>query len=1109
MIDWLFGTAIGAIGYFAVARLLALRKATSGGGEAAPAPTTSTPPAGATARVQELADALRPLYEASSHPQDLLAMAPFQEGVRVMSDAAVPLEYVVNTCVGANHPAAAMAAEALAHRPDSAVCIGRVVPYLEHANVWTAYYILRFLQARAEKPVVGDVLVAAADWWPRNPIMPQIASEFIDARIAAGEEPDLLTAIEAHPPADMDDLLGVLRCLTSPASQRLQQQLADWQRARIDVPYLNSVGRVWTPASAAGVIADERLAVPLATALEWVRASPPLSLLVVGEPGAGKTSLIRLLAARLIDEGGTVFEASAADVISGQTYMGELENRIRQLLAQLDAHKRIAWYAPQFHELFYAGRHRYSPVGVLDLLLPAVEAGRVCLIGESEPAALEKVVQQRPRLRMAFKTVTVDPATTAQALDLAGRLARDVFAPAGVSVSQDVVREAHELARHYFAGRAQPGASIDLLRGTTGRLLAPGSRSAVMTREEVLATLGQLTGLPRSVLDERTGLDPVGLRAFFAQRVLGQPEAVDCLVDRVAMLKAGLTDPARPIGVFFFAGPTGTGKTEVAKTLAEFLFGSTERMIRLDMSEFQEPSSLPRLIGEVGEGPDANALVSRIRRQPFSVVLLDELEKANPRVWDLFLQVFDDGRLTDAQGNTADFSHAIIIVTSNVGGTEHQGSSLGFTRGGGAFGEAQVQRAIAQTFRPELVNRLDRVVVFRPLTKAVMRDILKKELRGVLQRRGLRSREWAVEWEESAVEFLLQRGFTPDMGARPLRRAIDQHLLAPLAMTIVEHRFPHGDQFLFLRSDGRSIQVEFVDPDAPSAPVEAPPAAEPAPASLSQRGLVLSAAGTVAERQFLEQELDALDAMLAAPRWTEAKRALYERMAASGFWDGADRHDVLARIELTDRIEAGAQTARSLLRRLGTGAQRSSVPRRLVQNLAQQLYLLNGALGDLEQSGCCDAFLSVEAAAAEPRSTAPPAEWAQRVASMYEAWARRRHMRATALGAGNSRVLAVSGLGALDILRREAGLHVLETPDADGSYSRITARVRVAAQPARRPAPQSELQQALECLAAAGASSAIVRRYREQPSPLVRDATGWRTGRLDEVLGGNFDLFTG
>ena len=189
-------------------------------------------------------------------------------------------------------------------------------------------------------------------------------------------------------------------------------------------------------------------------------------------------------------------------------------------------------------------------------------------------------------------------------------------------------------------------------------------------------------------------------------------------------------------------------------------------MIRLDMSEFQEPSSVARIVGESGEAREIDSLITRIRKQPFSVVLLDEFEKAHPRVWDLFLQVFDDGRLTDAHGNLADFRYGIIVLTSNLGATQHRAASLGFNPAGGEFSEQQILRVIGDTFRPEFINRLDRVVVFRPLSRMVMREILKKELRNVLQRRGFRNREWAVEWEESALEFLLDKGFTPDMGAQ-------------------------------------------------------------------------------------------------------------------------------------------------------------------------------------------------------------------------------------------------------------------------------------------------------------------------------------------------------
>jgi len=585
-------------------------------------------------------------------------------------------------------------------------------------------------------------------------------------------------------------------------------------------------------------------------------------------------------------------------------------------------------------------------------------------------------------------------------------------------------------------------------------------------------------------------------------------------VDRVAMLKAGLTDPNRPIGVFLFAGPTGTGKTEVAKVLAEFLFGSQERMLRLDMSELQDPASAARVVGEHGEYREVDSLAGRIRKQPFSVILLDEFEKAHARVWDLFLQVFDDARLTDAHGNAADFRHSIIILTSNLGATEHQGASLGFTHAGAAFGEAQILRSIGATFRPEFVNRIDRIVVFRPLSRAVMRDILKKELKSVLQRRGFRSREWAVEWEESAIEFLLDKGFTRDMGARPLRRAIEQYLLAPIAMSIVEHRFPQGDQFLFVRSDGAGIQVEFVDPDATEA--QGALESESGSAVAMMLGpLILSARGNLDERRFLAGRLASLEERMASQDWLTTKATQLAHLHRADFWTDPERYATLSRIELMDRIEAGVDAARSIMRRLETRAEhRNTLPASLLSNLAQQVYLLERALYDLDAQCSSDVFLSIEPVAGDTGGTRGDPAWPLILAGMYREWGRKRRMRVQVLRDGQAgadaqlAVLAVGGFGAHGILHREAGLHIMEVPEAHEPLQRLSARVRVAPQPSQpRPATQSELDFALRCLAAQAGSNTVVRRYRRLPSPLVRDAlAGWRTGRLDQVLGGDFDL---
>ncbi len=414
----------------------------------------------------------------------------------------------------------------------------------------------------------------------------------------------------------------------------------------------------------------------------------------------------------------------------------------------------------------------------------------------------------------------------------------------------------------------------------------------VITARRVLETLSQFSGLPLSMLDTREQLDLKSVRDFFTARVIGQDEAVEAIVERVAMLKAGLNDPDKPIGVFLFAGPTGTGKTELAKAASEFLFGTVERMIRLDMSEFQSYESLNKILGQnTASAAESDSLISRVRKQPFSVILLDEFEKSHPNIWDLFLQAFDEGRLTDAMGQVADLRHCLIILTSNLGATAHRTLGLGFAPQADEFTKEQVLRAISQTYRPEFQNRLDKIIVFRPLTRDLMRSILKKELAALLDRRGLKDRAWAIEWESSALEFLLEKGFSPEMGARPLKRAIDQYLVAPLAAIIVEKRFPEGEQFLFVRSDGNGIQAEFVDPDADTANVDLNAGSEP-PSKSELASVILAPKGTREEFQRLQADYDDVVHTLQSPEWDALKDTIKRRNDGCRFLEppGSLRH---------------------------------------------------------------------------------------------------------------------------------------------------------------------------------------------------------------------------
>ncbi|HEV2861299.1 MAG TPA: AAA family ATPase [Pyrinomonadaceae bacterium] len=1085
-------------------------------------------PAVDEADVFQVAAAAEGFFNTTTHPRELLTDEKFLKGVELLRGGELSArELLTRGRDNENVVVGCMALEALARRPRDEGVSAALLDTINFYYYWPRLFALRALAAHTRGPLVAQLVARLNSTWT-DYVPASSLRETIAGRVAAGEAPtlgELISEVESLKldEADADTVLTVLRELGEALPGGLVRDFERWMSERAGVEFLKTLGRVWESDAAGEVFVLDALAERVAEIEAAVRREPARSVLLVGESGVGKTATLKALAGRLRREHWIVFEASAADVLAGQQYVGQLEERVRTVVQHI-RDKRVLWVVPNFHETLWAGRHKYSPVGVLDLLLPSIEGGAVRLVGEVPADAYEQLIRLRPRLRTATQVCRVHPTGDEETLELGRRWARsgDV-----VRASEQTLREALQLAKQYLGDKAAPGNLLIFLDATHRRLLAEEEVERELTLDDLLVTLSQLTGLPVQMLDERRGLDLAELRAFFERRVLGQPEAVECLTERVAMIKAGLTDPTRPQGVFLFVGPTGTGKTEIAKTLAEFLFGSPERMIRLDMSELQTYESVERILGSAEETSESSALVNQIRKQPFSVVLLDEFEKAHPQVWDLFLQVFDDGRLTDRRGNTADFRHCVVIMTSNLGATLPHGASVGFSQEQTQFAAGSVERAVGRAFRREFVNRIDRVVVFRPLGRSVMRDLLRKELNDVLGRRGLRTRQWAVEWDESAVEFLLEKGFTADLGARPLKRAVERYLLAPLALTIVNHQFPEGDQFLFVRSaaDAEALDVQFVDPDAPGEQEAPPPAreleeeadetVEPSDELRVER-IALDPRGEPTEVRFLQEKFEELASHAEGEDWRRRKEGAMEQMQSADFWSSPSRFTVLGLAEYMDRVEAGLDTAGSLLARLR--GQRKRLPHDLVGRLAQQLYLLDAACRVLAEGRPRDAFLEVRAGTDAGADAETSARFARRVAEMYRRWAEKRRMRLDVLderdGDADYRLLAaVSGYGAHHILSGEAGLHVLETPQDDKSFNRARALVRVAPQP-DEPAgrgPDALLRQAEGALAAAGESApqTTVRRYREEPSPLVRDsARGWRTGRLERVLGGDFDLIT-
>lgn len=519
------------------------------------------------------------------------------------------------------------------------------------------------------------------------------------------------------------------------------------------------------------------------TVAELTRAltgNPTQSVLLIGPSGVGKTAAVRELARRWRAESrAPVFQTSGSRVVAGQTGFGMWQERCQELIKDAARRKAVVHFGPLV-ELLEVGKSEHNSSGIATFLRPAIGRGELLCVAECTPEQLSLIEKQDPQLLDAFRHLAVEEPDTAKGRAILASFARD---NARRPAEPGALAATDRLHRRYATYSAYPGRPLRFLEN----LIRDGAKGTPITETEVYGAFTRETGLPNSILDPAVPLDLAATHNWFATRVIGQPDAVNLVTDLLATVKAGLTRPNRPIASLLFIGPTGVGKTEMAKAVAEFLFGSKDRLTRFDMSEYADPVSVRRLVG--GAFGSEGLLTAKVREQPFAVVLLDEVEKADHSFFDLLLQALGEARLTDAGGRLADFRNTVVILTSNLGAESFRRGSTGFLAGAAGKAEAQEHfaRAVEQFLRPEMFNRLDRIVPFAPLGPEVIRGIADREWHKVQNRDGVRYRELALATDPALLDHLAGMGYDPRYGARPLKRAMERELLAPLARQMNRH----------------------------------------------------------------------------------------------------------------------------------------------------------------------------------------------------------------------------------------------------------------------------------------------------------------------------------
>lgn len=526
--------------------------------------------------------------------------------------------------------------------------------------------------------------------------------------------------------------------------------------------------------------------------------------ILIGEPGVGKSAIVEGLALRIVGNeagalaGKRIITLDVASMVAGTTYRGQFEERMKSVLQELQRHPEVILFIDEIHTIIGAGNAQGS-LDAANILKPALARGEVQCIGATTTNEYRTSIEKDGALERRFQKVVVRPTTTEETLSILNRLSEHYAEYHHVIYPEETLQAAVSLAERYITDRAFPDKAIDVMDEAGARAHARAKavddepqEPYTITVDDIASVVSMMSGVPVQRVQKAETERLRTMDETLRKRVIGQDEAVNTIVRAIRRSRLGLRDPRRPIGTFFFLGPTGVGKTYLAQCLAEEMFGSRDAVIRFDMSEYMEKHTVSLLVGAPPgyvAHEDGGKLTEAVRRKPYSIVLFDEIEKAHPDIFNILLQVLDEGRLTDRQGHVVDFRNTIIILTSNVGTRQLKefGAGIGFgvSDMDTKTSNQMLLKALQKTFPPEFLNRIDNVITFQPLTRDALARIVNIEV-ALLQERLRKTGHQLVLTPEVTMQ-LTEKAYDPQNGARPVKRAIQTYLEDPLTDVLLAH----------------------------------------------------------------------------------------------------------------------------------------------------------------------------------------------------------------------------------------------------------------------------------------------------------------------------------